>query len=73
MKKIFKNCSIGYEGKKQYPVAPEDGSKWKCNWLKCANGMGLAGNGWCSARGTWWKKNCKYFEEYKNGIPMAGQ
>jgi hypothetical protein len=46
---------------KPYKVAPEDSSKWKCNWIKCAHGMGLAGNGCCSARGDWNKKYCKSF------------
>lgn len=46
---------------KPYKVAPEDSHYWKCNWLDCAGGMGLAGNGWCSFRGDWNKKNCKLF------------
>jgi hypothetical protein len=44
-----------------YKCAPLDSSKWKCNWIECAGGMGLAGNGCCSFYGTWDKKNCKYF------------
>jgi len=43
--------------------APEDSSKWKCNWLECANGMGLAGAGLCSADGYWGYKNCRKFEQ----------
>lgn len=41
----------------------------KCNWLKCAGGMGLAGNGCCSFRGDFDKENCPLFiteEDYEN-------
>ena len=47
--------------KKPVGVAPEDSSKWKCNWLGCEGGMGLAGMGCCSFQGDWRKKNCKRF------------
>jgi len=33
----------------------------KCNWLKCAGGMGLAGNGCCSFRGDFKSENCPKF------------
>ena len=46
---------------KIYKCAPEDSSLWKCNWLKCAGGMGLAGNGYCSFRGQWENKDCPQF------------
>ena len=41
--------------------APEDSKRWKCNWRKCAGGMGLAGRGLCSFRGEWWNKECPCF------------
>ena len=43
--------------------APEDSTKWKCDWLNCDWGLGLAGRGICSANGTWGYKNCKKFED----------
>lgn len=54
----------------------------KCNWLKCAGGMGLAGNGCCSFRGDYHKTICPKFidegeyekrweEKYKKGDKMA--
>jgi len=43
---------------KDYKIAPEDSTQWKCNWLHCAGGMGLAGHGMCSFRGDWSKKDC---------------
>ncbi len=46
--------------------APEDSSKWKCNWLECANGLGLAGAGRCSADGYWGYKNCPKFEDSRD-------
>lgn len=33
----------------------------KCDWLRCAAGMGLAGNGNCSFRGNWKDKDCVMF------------
>jgi hypothetical protein len=54
--KSYKNRS------KIYKSAPEDSRLWKCNWLGCINGVGLAGNGWCCSRGNWADKNCIYFE-----------
>ena len=49
-------------GCKKYMVKPE-GVNAACEWVNCAHGMGLAGRGRCSARGTWWRKNCKSFEK----------
>lgn len=46
---------------KPYKIAPEDSSLWKCPWLKCAGGMGLAGNGMCSFRGNWRNEKCPDF------------
>jgi len=43
-------------------LAPEDSSKWKCDWLSCDHGLGLAGRGLCSTDGTWGIKNCKKFD-----------
>jgi len=40
----------------------------KCNWVKCAGGMGLAGCGNCCFRGDFKDKNCPEFitdEEYE--------
>jgi len=47
--------------KHRYKVAPLDSSEWKCDWLRCAGGLGLAGNGWCSFKGDWTKKKCPKF------------
>jgi hypothetical protein len=44
-----------------YKIAPEDSTLWKCNWLECAGGSGLAGGGMCSFRGDWSNPNCPYF------------
>ncbi|MDO9529064.1 MAG: hypothetical protein Q7J27_07890 [Syntrophales bacterium] len=41
--------------------APEDSKEWKCNWRKCAGGMGMAGRGSCSFRGEWWNEECPCF------------
>ena len=46
---------------KEYKRAPEDFEGVKCNWLKCAGGMGLAGHGMCSFRGDWSNPDCPYF------------
>jgi hypothetical protein len=35
----------------------------KCNWLKCAGGMGLAGNGCCSFRGDFTNPTCPRFTD----------
>ena len=43
-------------------VAPMNSERWKCSWLNCAHGMGLAGLGRCSARGEWWNKDCLDYE-----------
>lgn len=46
---------------KPYRQAPEDSREWKCSWLRCAGGEGLAGSGWCPFKGDWNKKDCKFF------------
>lgn len=33
----------------------------RCDWLNCAGGMGLAGNGMCSFRGDWSRVHCPDF------------
>lgn len=47
------------------PMTNEQFENWrsvvKCNWLKCAHGMGLAGNGCCSMRGDFTNANCPQF------------
>jgi hypothetical protein len=48
---------------KKYKIAPEDSSQWKCNWINCTHGLGLAGNGTCSARGEWFNSKCTKFEK----------
>ena len=61
---------------KNYKRAPEDSSRWKCNWIKCAGGMGLAGTGMCSFRGEWDNPNCPYFmteESFLKKFYDAGQ
>lgn len=47
----------------KYTPASEDSTKWKCKWITCIHGIGLAGCGMCSARGNWDKKDCKYYEK----------
>ncbi|MHA1968392.1 MAG: hypothetical protein ACW964_11375 [Candidatus Hodarchaeales archaeon] len=42
--------------------APLNSDRWKCNWIECENGMGLAGMGLCSARGWWWDEKCPFFQ-----------
>jgi len=44
-----------------YERAPENFRGVRCNWLTCAGGMGLAGNGMCSFRGDWSNPDCKDF------------
>ena len=47
------------------PMTDEEFMNWKdvvkCNWLKCAGGMGLAGAGCCSFRGDYDDPLCRYF------------
>jgi hypothetical protein len=47
------------------PMTDEEFLNWKnvvkCPWLKCAGGMGLAGNGCCSLRGDYKKIICPKF------------
>ena len=55
-------------------VAPEDSRKWKCNWIECLDGCGLAGNGRCSADGEWDNVKCPQFNKVPNhmkGKPMS--
>ena len=42
--------------------APDNSARWKCNWLECASGMGLAGMGLCASTGEWWNKDCPKFQ-----------
>ena len=46
-----------------YIVAPEDSGFWKCLWLVCKHGMGLAGHGQCSAKGEWDNPDCPSYSE----------
>jgi len=39
--------------------APDDSTKWKCDWLDCFHGMGLAGRGVCP--GEWWNEKCPHY------------
>ena len=51
-----------------YRIAPLDSREWKCNWLECAGGLGLAGCGICTFRGDWADENCEKFitdEDYE--------
>ncbi len=41
---------------------PLSTKKWKCNWMKCAYGMGLAGRGSCMF-GDPLSEDCQNFEE----------
>ena len=54
------------------PMTDEEWLHWKdivkCDWLHCAGGMGLAGNGCCAFRGDYDKADCAKFiseEEYE--------
>lgn len=42
-------------------IAPEDSTLWKCNWLNCVHGCGLAGSGICSRDGEWDNPKCPQF------------
>ncbi len=42
--------------------APMNSERWRCSWLDCAHGMGLAGMGRCAARGEWWNPDCREYE-----------
>jgi hypothetical protein len=42
-------------------IAPDDSTLWKCNWLNCVHGCGLAGSGICSRDGEWDNPKCKQF------------
>ena len=42
-------------------IAPEDNTLWKCPWLNCVFGSGLAGSGICSAEGEWDSTACPKF------------
>ena len=44
-------------------IAPEDSSLWKCNWLDCESGGGLAGHGVCPSMGEWDNPECAYYRE----------
>lgn len=58
--KLMNHDKLDKKRKIPYKQMPE-GQKPKCEWLGCAGGMGLAGNGYCSFRGDWSNKNCPYF------------
>ena len=47
--------------RRKYKVAGLDSMDWKCDWFRCAGGLGLAGNGWCSFKGDWEKRKCPRF------------
>jgi hypothetical protein len=44
-------------------IAPEDSSEWKCKWLDCESGGGIAGHGFCPSRGEWNNPNCPDYQE----------
>ncbi len=45
--------------------APTNSARWRCSWLDCAHGMGLAGMGRCAARGEWWNPDCPEYENWE--------
>lgn len=49
--------------KSRPPIATLDSRYWKCNWLNCFAGMGLAGSGVCFLEGKWWLENCPCFKD----------
>jgi hypothetical protein len=42
--------------------APEDSSLWKCRWIECMGGCGVAGSGYCTEHGEWDNPNCPKFK-----------
>jgi len=44
-------------------IAPEDSSLWKCNWIECEAGGGLAGHGYCFRNGNWQDQDCAKWKE----------
>lgn len=63
------------EAKRRKPMTDDEWCNWKevvkCNWLKCAGGIGLAGNGCCSFRGDFDKADCSLFitdEDYEKKV-----
>jgi hypothetical protein len=48
-------------------IAPEDSSLWKCDWLNCRGGCGLAGNGYCFLNGEWGNPECPKFSRESGG------
>ena len=38
--------------------------KMRCQWLWCAAGMGIAGNGRCFLGGHWWMKDCPEYQPF---------
>ena len=47
-------------------IAPEDSKLWKCNWMDCSGGCGLAGNGRCPFNGEWDNPKCPQFCKIPN-------
>ncbi len=45
--------------------APMNSARWRCDWLSCISGDGLAGRGICSARGEWWRVDCPEYENWE--------
>jgi len=43
--------------------APVDSGQWKCNWIECLGGCGLAGNGYCDYEGEWDNPKCPEFNK----------
>jgi hypothetical protein len=55
------------------PMTDEEFCNWKkvvkCNWLRCAGGEGLAGNGCCCFQGDFTNPDCPKFitdDDYEN-------
>ena len=47
-------------------AAPENSLDWKCDWMDCTGGSGLAGNGRCPFNGEWDNPKCPQF----NRVPQ---
>ena len=51
--------------------APDDSTQWKCGWIDCFHGMGLAGSGHCP--GEWWNKDCPNYELEEDALERWGK
>jgi hypothetical protein len=69
---FYNSSGRGHYIKMRKSMTDEEFLNWKsvvkCNWRKCAGGIGLAGNGCCSFGGDYHKSICPKFideDEYE--------